>query len=402
VYFSPAGLATQPGAISVGVSAITASNTFFYNPGQETPGGPTSISRPSQTVAVPHAFASYRFMNRLAAGIGAFAPYGLTLKWPVCPATTATAACNPNTNFEGRYTGYDNTLRGIYVQPTLAYDVIPGRLQVGAGVDYVHLNIDVHQRADAPSIGLRGTDVADVRLNGNGSGWTANASAILRLTPNASIGVRYMARTRIDLSGAATFVQIPTGTLFDPLLAQQFVAGGPLSNQGISTTITLPYQFVAGFSWRPVEPLNVLFDFQRTGWSSFNQFDIAFHGGAPDQTLVLNYRNTNTYRLGLQWDWNDALALRAGFRYNNAASPRATPFLPESERNYFALGAGYRFMRALSIDGSFQYIDQPARMGAVRPDEPVVGVYNAHGTIFGVTLAYHFGGAADNTAGGTR
>jgi hypothetical protein len=46
---------------------------------------------------------------------------------------------------------------------------------------------------------------------------------------------------------------------------------------------------------------------------------------------------------------------------------------------------------ALSTDFSFQYINQPDRRGAVRPDEPTVGIFTAKGMTFGFTLAYHFG-----------
>jgi long-chain fatty acid transport protein len=108
--------------------------------------------------------------------------------------------------------------------------------------------------------------------------------------------------------------------------------------------------------------------------------------------LNLNYRDANTFRLAAEYAATDALALRAGFRYNTAATPRATPFLPEGERNYYTVGLGYRFTPRLAADFAFQLINQPDRRGAVRPGGNSVGVYESSGQVFGFTLSYKFGG----------
>jgi long-chain fatty acid transport protein len=389
VYFSPGGLATQGSAISLGVTLIRASNTFRYDPGAEPVGSASVVKREAETVPVPQAFASVKLGPRFAAAIGAFAPYGLSLSYPVCPVEDPHCT---GTNFEGRYTGYDNALRAYFLQPTLSYELVPGRLSVGAGLDLVHSTIEVHRRADAPQIGLRGTDIADAELKGSGNGITANVGLVLRASDKTAFGLRYLHSTKVDLDGDADFTQITTGTVFDPLLAAQFTTGGPLADQGISTTIKFPSQLVVGMSYRPLEIVNLLFDYQRTTWSTFDAFVIDFeNASATDQTLNLKYRNTNTFRFGTQIDWSDALAFRLGYRYNTAATPRATPFLPEGERNYYSAGIGFHPNGTLSADASFQYINQPDRRGAVRPDEPTVGIFTASGMTFGFTLAYHFG-----------
>ena len=389
VYYSPAALADQGSVLGVGLNIIRSSNTFIYDAGQAPLGTSGKIHRDPEVIPVPQIFINARLSQRLAAGIGAFAPYGLSLKWPVCGVTDP--GCTTE-NFEGRYTGYDNSLRSYYLQPTLAYQLVPGRLSVGAGVDLVHSTIAVHQRADAPTIGLRGRDVADATLSGSGNGVTGHVGAVLKLTDQTTLGVRYLHKVKVGMSGDADFTQVATGTIFDPILAAQFVSGGPLADQAISTDITFPSQLVAGISYRPFEVLNLIFDYQRTNWSSFDQFVIDFgNASASDRTLVLNYKDTNTFRFATQFDWSDAMQFRLGYRYNTAATPRATPFLPEGERNYYSVGLGLRPTSKLTTDFAFQYIHQPDRRGAVRPDEPTVGVYAARGYIASFTLAYHFG-----------
>jgi long-chain fatty acid transport protein len=391
VYFSPGGLAMQGSAVSLGVTLVRAGNTFRYDPGQEPVNSAAVVKRETEIVPVPQFFASVKVTPRLAAAVGAFAPYGLSLSYPVCPVDDP--QCD-GPNFEGRFTGYDNSLRALFIQPTLSYELIPGRVSVGAGVALVRSSIEVHRRADAPQIGLRGTDIADAELSGDGNGITANVGLVVRASDKTAFGVRYLHSTEVDLDGTADFTQITTGTVFDPALSAQFAANGPLADQGISTTIKFPSQLVVGISYRPLEIVNLLFDWQRTTWSTFDSFVIDFeNASATDQTLNLNYRNTNTFRFGTQIDWSDALAFRLGYRYNNAATPRGTPFLPEGERNYYTAGLGWRPLRGISTDFSVQYIHQPDRRGAVRPDEPTVGIYTAKGMTFGFTLAYHFGAA---------
>jgi long-chain fatty acid transport protein len=389
VYFSPASLALQNGAVSIGAALVRSGNTFRYNAGQAPVNSSSPAHRETAYVPVPHVFLSYKATPRLAVALGVFAPYGLGLEWPVCP--TDGSDCEGE-NFEGRYTGYDNSIRSFYIQPTVAY-ALSDAFAVGVGVDIVRATIDVSQRADAANLGLSGVDIADAALSGEGNGVTAHISAIARIGPQTSIAARYLHSVELDMDGDADFTQVPTGTVFDALIAPQFQSGGPFADQDISTTIELPAAFVVGIAHRPIDPLLLMFDYQWTGWEAFDQFDIAFAGSGDTTTLNLDYRNTNTFRLGAQYDVNDALALRAGFRYNTAATPRATPFLPEGERNYYTLGLGYRVTRALSADLAFQYINQPDRAGSVRPGSPNVGVYESTGQVFGLTLAYRFGGS---------
>jgi long-chain fatty acid transport protein len=367
VYFSPAGLAMQGSALSLGVTLVNTSNTFRYDPGYNL-ADPT-IRRKAETVPVPQAFVNYRASDRLAVGLGVFAPYGLGLKWDVCSIAEAnTAACTAENNFEGRFTGYDNAFRGIYIQPTVAYQLVPGRIALGVGLDYVRGNIEVHQRADVPGSGLRGLDVADATLKGEGTGFTFHVGGIARLSERASLGVRYLHSAEVELDGDADFEPVPTGNAgIDALIAAQ-IASGVLGDQGLGTTLEFPSQLVVGVNFAATPRVNLMADYQRTGWESFDQLEIDFENeNATDRVLNLDYQNTNTFRFAADFAATEALALRAGFRYNTEASPRATPLLPEFERNYFTAGLGYRFTRSLGLDVAYQHIVQPDRRGSGAP-----------------------------------
>lgn len=405
VLFNPGALALQPSAAGLSWTGISTGGSFTYDLTGE------RAEREKSTASVPAGFLSWRGGGRWAAGLGVFAPYGLGIFW--------------SEEFEGRFTSYDTDLTNVYVQPTVSFQAAPW-LSFGAGVDYVLGSIEINQRLDlattpvpaplAPFPGATfgnfgvplGTDFVDVRLSGDATGFGFHLGAVLQASERLSFGARYLSEVELEYDGTARFEQIesrvvlPTGQPLDPLLAAQFQPGAPLADQGISTSLTLPAQLVVGVAVRPIPTLQLLADYQWTGWESFDQAEIAFEAGM-DQPLVLDYQNTDTYRLGAELWATEALALRGGFIYNTAAQREfsVSPLLPEAERNYYTAGIGYRFASGLGIDAGYQLVDQADRRGRVRGRAPGlgqaelealnVGVYSADAHVFGVTLSYRFG-----------
>lgn len=420
ILFNPAAIASQPSVVGLGWTGIRTGGSFTYDITGE------KIERDRSTSSVPFGFASLRLGRRFAAGIGAFNPYGLTSEWPVCDVETP--RCE-GVNFEGRYVGYRTQLKNIFIQPTVAFQATPW-LSVGAGLDVVMASLDINQRADLATLTVpgqaftfgnlgvpSGTDFADVKLSGDGTGITFNVGATARVNEKVSLGVRYMHRTEIDYDGTADFTPVATGLTLgagnplggppgqqvDVLLASQF-ATGALVDGDIATTLRLPAQLVLGAAFHPMERLTLLADYQWTSWEDFDQATIDFsNASSPDQVLILDYRNTNTFRFGGEFGATDALALRAGFIFNTAAENAASvsPLLPEAERNYYSAGIGYRLPAGLGIDLGYQYIDQADRRGRVRgrsslsqtAEQLNVGVYHADASVFNVTLSYRFGGS---------
>lgn len=422
VLINPAALATQQSVLGLSVAGIGTSGGFTFDTGEE-------VERDFAFTPVPSGFFNYRFGDGFAAALGVFAPFGLGVDWPVCPADDPRGC---EVNFEGRFVGFDNQLRNVFIQPTLAYQLSPW-LSVGAGLDFVLSSIEINRRADLATVSTGaqnpftggpltfgelgvplGTDFAEARLAGDGTGITFNVGAQARLTQQLSLGVRYIHETEIDLEGDAEFIPVstglvlapnnplraPGGTPVDNLLAAQFTSGA-LQNQGLSTSITLPRVLTVGASFTPLESLRFLADYQFTGWESFDAARIDFAGSAVDTDLVLDYQNTHTYLLAGEFGARDGLLLRTGFRYNTAAERDASvsPLLPEAERNYYTLGLGYRLGDALGLDLGYQYVDQSDRRGRVRErsslsqtaDELNVGVYSVEGHVLSGTITYRFG-----------
>lgn len=407
VFYNPAALASQRSVASAGVLAVYSTSTFtFDNTGR-------SFDTTQGTKFAPHAWLAARLTPRIGAGIGFWAPYGLSIAWPL--------------DFEGRFVGYDTTLRGIYIQPTIAGQLIPGRLALGVGVAAVSGSAEIRRRIDLAtttiegtdlqfsSIGVEdGTDFADVRLKADD--WSATFHVGLQFRPSArwSLGARYLHTANLDLTGTADFRQIdtgfrlpagnpfglPPGTPIDKLLAPQFDRGAPLGDQGLSTELTLPNQFVVGVRFLATPATRLFFDYQWTGWKQFDQVVLHF-ANAPADTLFLEYRNASTVRLAVDFALRERVALRGGILYNTAAAPAVsvTPLLPGAPRISFAGGLGYRITERFSANVGLEVLLQKERRGRVRPRisrgqtaaDLNVGRYTAHAVFGGITLSYRLG-----------
>src|SRR5256885_940773 len=128
MFFNPAGLAGLTGGrLTIGVTLLDVQGGFTDDLFQQK----TKLDDP--LLAIPQVYISYAATPKLGVGVGLFAPYGLETNWP--------------TAFDGRFAGYKNILKSVYIQPTLAYQVSP-RLSLGGGFDIVLGKVELNQRAD--------------------------------------------------------------------------------------------------------------------------------------------------------------------------------------------------------------------------------------------------------------
>ncbi|HET7039779.1 MAG TPA: outer membrane protein transport protein [Gemmatimonadales bacterium] len=410
IFYNPSGiLARQGWTISAGVTVIDAFGGFT----DDLTGTTTDLE--NNPVPVPHAFVTYG-RDRWAAAVGMFVPYGLGTEWP-------------NT-FAGRFAGYDNNLSNIYIQPTFAYRIHP-RVSVGAGLDIVWGKVTLTQRVDLaeqavpnPSLpagttfgmlGIpSGTDFADGQLNGTGTGFGGHLGLTVQLHPRVSFGAKYLFRVPMDFEGDVDFEPastgiilpegnpfgVPAGTPLDSLVAGAFIAG-PLLDQNVTASVTMPDQLTAGLAFQVTPALSILADYNWVNWSIFDTLPVDFETSPQlNSRTVENYEDTHGVRLGFDWAATARLAVRGGYIYHTAAAPAetVTPLLPEGKRNEFTVGLGYEFSRLFRADLAYQYLLQQNRRGRVRefpsgvePDLSLNnGLYEFKAHLLAVTLTAGF------------
>ncbi|MFO8099664.1 MAG: outer membrane protein transport protein [Salinibacter sp.] len=382
VFYSPAGLLESDGiTISGGATMIAAQGSFTSDYTR------AETDLQNDPILVPHLYGAYRLSPDLALGLGVYVPYGLETQWP--------------STWDGAFEGYDNGVQAIYIQPTAAYQ-LTDRIRVGGGPILGISSVTLNQRLDASSQEVPSNDVPDGTTFGNlgipfhtafadagleGDGATA-FGAHLGITAEATdwldVGVRYLTPITFEYEGEATFDQIDTGlqlpdgnpitgqsTPLDLVLDPAFV-NGPLVNQSLETELTMPAQVVAGVAIQATERLLLQADYQWTGWSSFDSIELIFENEALNQTRREAYDNTSAVRFGGAYDATDALTVRAGYLFNQAAAPdrTVTPLLPESDRNHFTAGVNWQIIDTVGLNVAYQYLGQNDRRGRVRDARP--------------------------------
>jgi len=422
IFFNPAGLAgLKGGRATIGATLLDVEGGFTDDLFQQQ----TKLDDP--LLALPQVYISYGATSKLGIGVGLFAPYGLETNWPM--------------EFDGRFAGYKNILRSVYIQPTLAYRVTP-RLSLGGGLDIVLGKVELNQRSDladalVPLAGVPpgtrfgqfgiapGTDFVNAHLEATKTTVAAHFGAIFQVNDQLSFGAKFLTQAKFDYSGTATFTQVLTGivvpadiivtptdtihagTPIDALLGAPGLdlfnaATGLFRRQPVTTTIKNPSQLVLGVAYKVANGWTLLGDYQRTWWSQFDELDISFPqdlSGALDRHLFERYRNTNGVRFGAEWAKNAKWTFRGGYLYHGGAAPAetVTPLLPEGQRNEFTVGTTVKLGRALTADLAYQYIRQNDRRGRTR--EPLVGaattglnngLYDFYAHLFGVSLVYAF------------
>jgi long-chain fatty acid transport protein len=400
-------IAVNPAAIA-GHEGITfgSGGLLVFGTGSFTSDDSTRTSLERTVALAPYGYFAYGVNSRLAVGIGGYAPYGLSVAWPL--------------EFEGRFVSFDSTLKTLYLQPTVAY-ALTSALSVGGGATIARSSVELNRREDLATVPLGatglsfgalvndGTDFATTQLSASGAtGVGFNVGMRLQINDRMQVGAKYLSAITLSYEGEATFAPtsgsivvtkanplgLPIGTPLDPLVGQVL---SNLPNQQARTELEMPAQFVVGLALRPTAPLTIFADYQWVGWSVFDTVTLDFaNASTPDEQLVQDYRDTGALRLGVEYALSPGLQLRSGYAYTQAAAPdqTVTPLLPEAQRDHLMVGAGWTFRPRMTLDVAYHFVAHADRRGRVvnRPPGSNVdlnsGVYRSRGDLLGITLTY--------------
>lgn len=343
IYWNPAattslsGWSAYFGAAWINVQGSYTSDTT----GTSTPG------------AVPPAFPPNIFVNytapshKWAAGLGVYAPFGLTSQWP--------------NGFQGNFIGQKAALATIYIQPNFAYSINKD-WSVGAGFVFGYSTVQLKEALDlssqfaAPGVtfGMLGipqfTQFGLATVNGSSTQYGYSLGVHGKIGSDWQVGARYLSQLNFKYdNGKATFTQVttglalaggnplglPAGTPIDALLTPEFMVGGPLVSQGANTQLNHPWQGELGLAYTGFTNWTLGMDYQVTGFSSFKSIDLTFTGPAAgsSQTLIEDYTNSWTIRAGAEKAFASGVKGRIGVSYVSTPVPEChgDPAAPRPE-----------------------------------------------------------------------
>lgn len=357
IHFNPGALGFLPvnTEFTAGGSAIFSKNTFQK-------AGSAYLHESDNPVGTPFFFyGASRINERLVAGIGVTTPFGNSLVW--------------GDDWDGRYLIQDISLKAIFFQPTLAYQ-INDRVSVGAGFVLAYGDVELHKAL--PVQNAEGDGQAE--LAGKTTAYGFNAGIFVQATLEISLGLSYRSTIDMEMTEGEARFKVPASL------------SGRFPETSFKAALPMPGGVQFGAGWQASDKLLIAADLQYVLWSSYETLNFNFEAeSVPDSHNVRNFENTLIYRTGAEYQVNELLAARLGFAYDPTPIPSdyLTPETPGANKLNYTVGASLRLAENISLDASLQYIQALEREDGYAPSD-FYGTYNTNAVIPGVGLNITF------------
>lgn len=200
-------------------------------------------------------------------------------------------------------------------------------------------------------------------ISGSGVGLGVGLGVAWRPHPRVAVGAVWRSALDVEVTGTG-HLAIGAGLDLEMVHQQHWPQSAEV---GVAIAATRTLRIAAQLDW--------------TAWSSFERLDVRFPAdNAADQSFALDWRDTVTGRLGLEWRASPRLALRAGGYVDGNAVPDRT-----IERQYLddtkiggAIGAGL-VRGAWRFDLAFDLLTGPPR--TVPDNRADVGPFSGLGNV---------------------
>jgi len=219
-----------------------------------------------------------------------------------------------------------------------------------------------------------------------GIGWLLGA----QFQPTDALTIGYSHRSEIDheIEGDIDFT-VPAAVqagLGPNAVAFADGPGGALLTTPSIDTISLRYDFSNGF--------RLLADWQATDWSSLRTVDVRRSNGTPLGAEEFDWKDTEFYSIGAEWDLSDKFTLRAGYGQDETPThdETRTPRLPDNDRKLYSIGLTWDVTDAFSVDAAYQRIsvDNPRIDVVSSSGSRLVGEAEGSANLFGIAGQFKF------------
>ncbi len=175
--------------------------------------------------------------------------------------------------------------------------------------------------------------------------WGYNFAAAIKPTEDMNISVTY--RSKIDLDWSVSDAEFP-------LAAALSIPGGSSASAGVPA----PAVLALSTSFKPMDKLTVELTVDRTFWSEYEELEIKNDGYTVPGRFENNpyvsdkdWDDTDAFRIGLTYEYSEALTLLGGFAYDSDPVPEKNIGfeLPDSPAWIYSAGFQYAYSENLEF-----------------------------------------------------
>lgn len=281
---------------------------------------------------IPNLYVSHRVNQQLAIGFAVGTNYGMET--------------NLGDDFKASHFGNEASVLTKEINVNIAYQ-INNQFSVGGGVRYVIGEGSFGAVTPAKNILGQPQGTTLKYMEGTDEAWGWQVGTAWQINDTNRIGFSYKSEVKLDLTGHAEgfgFNKIPGDVT--PYYQKGSMALGLPATAELASYHQLTDKFAmhASFNW--------------TDWSSFEKLEAQFVDGSSSMVKEENWEDNYRVAVGGTYQLNPKLALRSGVAYDTSAvsDKNRTITIPETDRLWLSIGAGYDWSENLSLDAGFTYI----------------------------------------------
>ncbi|WP_215403480.1 outer membrane protein transport protein [Vibrio gigantis] len=308
--------------VSVGAIYVDPNIDIEGTSGANTPANSKDFAH---SAVIPNFYVSHKYSEKLAIGFAAGTNYGMET--------------DLGTDFAGANHGNEASVISMELNLNAAYQVLDN-VSVGGGVRYVM----AEGSFGATATGTLPVGTTLKYMEGDDTAWGWQVGTAWQINENNRVGFAYKSEIDLTLEGHAK------GFAFN--------MANPNAHKPGSMDLALPATAEIASFHQLTDKVAVHASINWTDWSSFEKLVADFPGEQPNTIKMENWEDNYRFAIGTTYQMTPKLALRSGIAYDTSAvsEEHRTATIPETDRTWLSIGAGYQWSEQLTLDAGFTYI----------------------------------------------
>lgn len=332
-FFNPAGISFIPNRLSIvaGGFGIASKITYQNLDTRET----ASTNNPLGTPF--YAAIAYKLTDDFSIGFSATTPFGSTIDWP--------------SDWTGNEIVDKMQLKSVFLQPTISVKMADW-MSIGASYIYARGSVDWDRALNK----FGGTmNIKDSKAKGHGFGLG------FYFRPNDKLDISIAYRSPVDMKADNGIITFKT-----PSSIFSTVGLDANGQDKFKATLPLVDEYTIGATYKITSKWQVSADFNYTGWARYDALTLDFEnakiGNQADRTILVspkNFKNTQTWRFGTQYQFSEFIAGRLGFYYDQSPyeDKNFIPETPSFNNNVITGGLGLNFNKVkIDLSGGYAFM----------------------------------------------
>ncbi|MEZ8273119.1 outer membrane protein transport protein [Vibrio splendidus] len=307
----------------------------------------------AHSAVIPNFYVSHKYNDKFALGFAAGTNYGMET--------------DLGKDFGGANHGNEASVTTMELNLNAAYQVLES-VSIGGGVRYIMAEGSFGAVSTANSLVPLPAGTALKYMEGDDTAWGWQVGTAWQINESNRLGFTYKSEVDLTLEGHAK--------------GFGFNQANPAAHKSGSMDLALPATAELASFHQLTDKVAVHASINWTNWSSFKELVADFPGENSVEIKQENWEDNYRFALGTTYQMTPKLALRSGIAYDTSAvsEEHRTATIPETDRTWLSIGAGYQWSEQLTLDAGFTYI--LAKDAKMRETDPGFGGADMFGGSF--------------------